>query len=123
MWSAVGRKVSQGRIMRLWYTIVYALTKNNIANIYHFLIKISSNKKTEYVRALTFPLPNKQIGYKREWYRQYDKIAFEGYRFQVEKSYLEWLKSEFGDYMSLPPVGKRKTHPVSKIKLPERKNV
>lgn len=123
MWSAVGRKVSQGRIMRLWYTIVYALTKNNIAKIYHFLIKISSNKKTEYVRALTFPLPNKQIGYKREWYRQYDKIAFEGYRFQVEKSYLEWLKSEFGDYMSLPPVGKRKTHPVSKIKLPERKNV
>lgn len=60
------------------------------------------------MRALTFPLPNKQIGYKREWYRQYDKIEFEGYRFQVEKSYLEWLKSEFGDYMSLPPVEKGK---------------
>ena len=69
------------------------------------------------VRALTFPVPNKKDGYCREWYLDSIELAFEGHLFMVNNQYKKWLKQEFGDYMELPPVEKRKVHPVSKIEL------
>ena len=87
--------------------------------IYHWLVNFSKNTNTKYVRALTFPLPNKQIGYKREWYSNYSRIEFEGYKLEVESSYLEWLSNEFGDFMTLPPVEKRKVHPVTDLRFPD----
>lgn len=35
----------------------------------------------------------------------------------VNKYYKTWLKQEFGDYMELPPLEKRKVHPVVEIDL------
>lgn len=119
MWSVIGRKVSTCYLLRVWYELLYFLTKDNILEIYKKLVKISNNERSKYVRALTFPLPNRQIGYRREWYHNYTRIKFDGYNFQVEANYKEWLENEFGDYMTLPPSEKRKIHPVTKIELPE----
>jgi lipopolysaccharide cholinephosphotransferase len=118
MWSAVGRKTVKNPLIKKWYALLYTLTKNNIPTVYKRLVKHSGNNKTTYVRALTFPLPNNQVGYKREWYKAYTDIEFEGHTFQVEASYKIWLEKEFGDYMKLPPVEKRKIHPVSRIEFP-----
>lgn len=118
MWSAVGKAASPSLFIRKWYCFLYWLTGSNILGIYKCLLNISGNRRTKFVRALTFPLPNGQVGYLREWYKKYTTLEFEGHRFQAEASYLEWLKSEFGDYMSLPPIEKRKAHPVVEIKFP-----
>lgn len=118
MWSPVGKNVSDSFLMRKWYGVLHIISKNNISKIYHRLVKISKNIDTEYVRALTFPLPNKQIGYKRKWYERYTTVLFENHEFMVEASYKEWLEAEFGDYMQLPPKEKRKVHPVSELKFP-----
>ncbi|MDE7311138.1 MAG: LicD family protein [Eubacterium sp.] len=118
MWSAVGRKTAKCIVQRWVYGALYTITKNNIADIYQCLQRFSNKKETKYVRTLTFPLPNHLRGYRRQWYRKYEKVKFEGYDFQAQAAYKKWLLWEFGDYMKLPPVRKRKTHPVTQIRFP-----
>ncbi len=123
MWSAVGRTAAPTRIRRCAYNILYQLTGKHMADFYKCLQWCSNRKKTEYVRALTFPLPKHLKGYRREWYRRYEEITFEGHSFLVQASYKEWLEWEFGDYKKLPPAEKRKIHPVTMIRFPEHGSV
>lgn len=69
------------------------------------------------VRILTFPTPNSEYGYYRNWYENSVDTVFEGKVFLGIKDYDSYLSFKFGDYMELPPVEKRKVHPVSRIKL------
>lgn len=69
------------------------------------------------VRILMFPTPNDEYGYYRNWYENSVDTEFEGEVFQGIKDYDSYLSFKFGDYMELPPVEKRKVHPVSQIKL------
>ena len=118
LWSAVGRFSDKRRPMRIWFTFIYYLFGNTIYKLYNLLVKISNRRPdTQLVRALTFPVPRKFSGYKREWYKEYEDIQFEKKFFMVEKGYLSWLEQEFGDYMKLPPLEKRKIHPVVEIKI------
>lgn len=119
MWSAIGCKVSKSRIQRFIYLLLYKIPEKKILQCYRVLIKLSNEKKTKLVRALTFPLPKQLKGYHRDWYRKYTTIEFEGHEFMVESSYKEWLEQEFGDYMRLPPIEKRKAHPVTRISFPD----
>lgn len=118
LWSAVGRVACKSRVKCMWFSFIYHLFGDRIFYLYKKLVKYSNkNQNTELVRALTFPVPRKFDGYKREWYDEYIDIEFEGKKFMVEKSYKKWLEQEFGDYMDLPPVENRKIHPVVEIKL------
>lgn len=119
MWSAVGRKTAERRIQKWIYQLLYIMSEENMPEIYQRLVEFSNKKRTKYVRALTFPLPNHLKGYEKKWYQKYTKIYFEGYEFQVEAFYRKWLSQEFGEYMKLPPVEQRKMHPITKIKFPE----
>lgn len=49
---------------------------------------------------------------KREWCEDDVKVMFEGKEFPTFSHYDEYLVSVFGDYMTLPPVEKRLSHPV-----------
>lgn len=117
LWSAVGKKADRRWYMRVWYHVLNKLAGKNIFRIYRSLVKKSSDDSTVLVRNLTFPVPNKADGYRREWYHESVELEFEGHKFQVNKEYKKWLEQEFGDYMQLPPVEKRKVHPVVAIKL------
>lgn len=119
MWSAVGRKTAVNKIQRFIYQILYMISKDNMLWIYQALVQFSNKKRTRYVRALTFPLPNQLKGYERTWYQKYTTINFEGHEFLVEASYKKWLCQEFGEYMKLPPIEKRKIHPITRIKFPD----
>ena len=50
------------------------------------------------------------LRYKREWYESYVKHKFEDSEFYITEYYDEVLRSEYGDYMKLPPVEKRIMH-------------
>lgn len=119
LWSAVGRYAEENPFLRSWYQFLYYFSKPWIYAAYHGLVKVSGKDDTELVRALTFPVPGEGKGYRRCWYKGYTDIEFEGHTFMVETGYREWLSYEFHDYMKLPPVEKRKTHPVTEIKFPE----
>lgn len=64
-----------------------------------------------------FPTPNREWGYYRNWYENSTDTVFEGKVFQGIKDYDSYLRFKFGNYMELPPEGKRKVHPVSKLIL------
>ena len=119
MWSAVGRSVGTSILERWIYQFMYnVVSRENIISCYRMLVKWSNASNTKLVRALTFPLPREVKGYEREWYQDYEEIEFNSHTFMVEAGYRKWLECEFGDYMKLPPIEKRKTHPVTKIELP-----
>lgn len=118
MWSSTGRIAAANQWEKAVYRVLAMIPEDVMKKAYWKLVQFSNhNKNTKLVRALTFPLPNKQKGYQRCWYRKYAQIEFEGKKFMVQAFYKEWLKSEFGDYMQLPPVEHRKIHPVSQLKL------
>ncbi len=119
LWSPVGKKAHPNIFMRKWFAILYRLSGTVIYKIYDYLVKVSNKKETQYVRALTFPVPNGYKGYKREWYAESVNIEFEGHTFMANRHYREWLEQEFGDYMKLPPEVQRKVHPVVDIRLIE----
>ncbi len=55
--------------------------------------------------------------YKREWFDEFIRVDFEGYDFPVPACYDEVLKSQFGDYMQLPPEDQRIRHDFEAYKL------
>lgn len=117
LWSEVGKIAHKRRIMREWFGFLNWVTDSHIYRIYECLVEKSNRKTTKLVRNLMFPVPNGKDGYPRCWYEESTELEFEGHRFMVNKSYAAWLKQEFGNYMCLPPLDKRKIHPVVKINL------
>lgn len=119
MWSSTGYKIEKNVFVKGIYLLLSKISHTHLMILYKWLIQYSNQTETKLVRALTFPLPNGVKGYDREWYRNYTRVSLRGHKFMVEASYKAWLMREFGDYMKLPPIEKRKAHPVTKIEFPE----
>ena len=116
-WSKVGKIADKKSSMRLLYGAVSTVPEKWLKKSFNKFIEKSNRKKTDWVRILTFPTPNKEYGYKVKWYESSSDIVFEGVTFQGIKDYDGYLSFKFGRYMELPPEDKRKVHPVSGIKL------
>lgn len=117
LWSRVGKVAERSFWKRQIYKLLDRVPERKIFQYYHHMIRRAGNKQTRMVRILMFPTPNSEYGYYRNWYENSAEIAFEGYRFQGVKDYDSYLTFKFGDYMELPPIEKRKVHPVSKIQI------
>ncbi len=118
MWARVGRYYDKGRMARLLYRILDSIPEEKLKKDYaKYVEKCNRNKNTEWVRILLFPTPNKEFGYRRKWYEESAPIEFENVKFEGIKDYDEYLAFKFGNYMELPPVSQRKTHPVVELKL------
>ena len=46
------------------------------------------------------------------WFEETIEVDFEGKKYPAPKAYHDYLKSQYGDYMKLPPEDKRVGHPV-----------
>lgn len=117
LWSEVGKHICNNLLIRIWYRMLSNIPEELI--FFHFdrFIKKSNRKPTKMVRMLMFPSPNKELGYYRKWYEEGCIVRFEGHDFRGMKDSEEYLSFTYGNYMELPPVEKRKVHPVSAIKL------
>lgn len=121
LWSAVGRKADRNPVKRFFYALLYRIPAFVVFQCYRILQCWSNRRRTKYVRILTFPTPNAVYGYERIWYETSEKIRFEGYTFWGIKEVESYLRFKFGDYLNLPPEEERKTHPVSALRLLEKK--
>ncbi len=117
LWAPVGAIADKNMMKRLLYKQLQKIPSEMVYGHYHQMIRKASKKKTRMVRILMFPTPNNEYGYYRNWYENSMNIIFEGKVFQGIKDYDSYLSFKFGNYMELPPVEKRKVHPVSAIKL------
>lgn len=117
LWSEVGKVAEKNWLKRKVYYIMSKVPEKKIFTAYHRLIYKSNQKKTKRVRALMFPTFGKEYGYDRNWFEPGQDVMFQGHMFQCMKGAREYLKFSYGDYMQLPPIEKRKVHPVSDIKV------
>lgn len=93
------------------------IPRKRILAHYSRLLRKRNQKYTKRVRIALMPLPNTGFGYLREWYEESADYEFEGYQLKGIKNCHAFLTYEFRNYMELPPIEKRKVHPVSDIKL------
>ena len=117
LWSKVGKIAEKTIWKRMVFEVLDKIPEEKVFRYYHQMIRRANKKKTRMVRILMFPTPNDEWGYYRCWYEKSADIEFEGVVFRGIKDYDSYLSFKFGDYMELPPVEKRKVHPVSKLNL------
>lgn len=118
LYSEVGKKNAKYLFLRLWYKLINLFPRSFWVNLLHFLAKISNKKRTTLVRHMTYPYRNEcRYGLPRECFDSYIEKNFEGHSFMVFEKFHLYLSTLYGDYMELPPLEKRKIHPVSKIEL------
>lgn len=116
-WSAVGSRTEKKIYKRAIYKIMYFLPMDAVVKSYQRFIDAGRRKKTRLVRILTFPTPRGILGYERKWYTQLSEYRFAEMMLPGARDYDGYLRVKYGSYMELPPVEKRKIHPVSKLKL------
>ncbi len=117
LWSRVGMIAEKNRGKRQVYKVLGLIPEKYVFRYYHRMIHRANCKKTRMVRILMFPTPNSEYGYYRNWYENSMNIEFEGKVFQGIKDYDSYLNFKFGNYMELPPIEQRKSHPVSSINV------
>ena len=117
LWSEVGRIADKSWLLRKWYAVLACIPRAQIFKHYEKFLTSGNRIETKWVRILTFPTPNHEYGYLRRWYEESNIIEFEKKEFSSIRDYDEYLKFKFGDYMELPPLEKRKVHPVTELKL------
>lgn len=118
-WSEVGSREEENIWARTVYQAMRLLPMETICKSYQRFIDHGQKNKTRLVRILTFPTPKGVYGYNREWYTNLSKYPFDHMELPGAKDYDGYLRVKYGDYMKMPPVEKRKVHPISKLKLPE----
>ncbi|GFI01229.1 hypothetical protein IMSAGC005_00051 [Lachnospiraceae bacterium] len=116
-WSEVGKAADKKKFMRGIYRMMSKVPEIKLKSSFNRFVKKSNKKRTNWVRILTFPTPNKKYGYLVKWYEESSDIVFEGVAFSGIKDYDAYLSFKFGNYMELPPKENRKVHPVSDIHL------
>lgn len=121
LWSKVGQFADNNLLKRRWYGLLAEIPEDRIWSYFNRMVIYANKKRTKMVRILMFPTPNRKYGYYRDWYENTDDIMFEGKIFQGIRDYDNYLWFKFGEYKKLPPVKKRKAHPVSAIRLLEQK--
>lgn len=117
-WSAVGRKTTTG-FTKLVFEVLYKIPEEKLYKSYNRFIARCNRKTTKRIRIFAFPVPGKEFGYLRSSFDELVEIEFEGVTLMGMKDYDTYLGYKYGNYMKLPPVEKRKVHPVSSIKLIE----
>ena len=117
LWSEVGRIAEKNILKRKIYDVLNKIPREVILKHYNQLVIKINKKESKYVRIALMPFPNKRCGYLKKWYLESNIYEFEGYFFKGIKNYHDFLTFEFGDYMQLPPISKRKIHPVSDISV------
>lgn len=123
LWSEVGKDIEPNTCVRKLYKILSVVPIATVFRHYSRLYKRLNGTdydklgRAKWVRILTFPTPNRSYGYRKKWYAKSRYYTFEGKEFVGIAAANEYLGFKFGNYMELPPIEKRKVHPVSRLKL------
>lgn len=122
-WSKVGSRSEKNLLIRWLYVLLQCVPMNVLVKAFQGLIHAGMRRETQLVRILTFPTPKGVYGYDRRWYTQLKQYPFGDLMLPGAADYDGYLRVKYGEYMNLPPEGKRKTHPISKLRLLEENHV
>lgn len=124
MYSEAGKYREKSFIKRIMYTGMSQIPFRTVLLHFERYIRRRNNKRTSWVRILTFPTPDHKYGYLSKWYEEPADITLEGEVFAGVRDYDEYLTFKFGNYTELPSQDERKTHHhVSELRIPEAMEV
>lgn len=115
-WAPLGKMQEKG-IKKIAYILLDRIPDKWLYASFQKFAKKYNTKQTKRIRICAFPVPGNENGYLRTSFEELVSTEFEGIELMGMKDYDTYLVYKYGDYMKLPPVEKRKVHPVSRIKL------
>ena len=115
-WAPVGMNTKKG-ISKTILTVLNKIPEQKLKKSFYKYRMHRNKKNSSLVKCLTFQACNRMYGYKREWYEDVEDIQFEGVKLKAPIMKEEYLTFLYGDYMKLPPIEKRKAHPVSQFQI------
>lgn len=122
-WSVVGSRTEKNMFKKKLYGLLCLIPEERLMKSYQAWINHCMKLgHTKQVRILTFPTPKGVYGYDRKWYTELKLYEFENGRFPGANDYDGYLKVKYKNYMDMPPVEKRKVHPISRLALPAEQN-
>lgn len=108
---------------RMIYRIIYFLC---IGINMKYLLKLLNKNMIKYDNTSGTHITNLcgMYGYEKEsvpkkWFEEYERIDFEGKKYSVIKCKEQYLEKIYGNYMKIPPIGKRHTHQFLSLKFGE----
>ncbi len=115
-WAPLGKMQETG-IKKMAYSILEKIPDERLYQSFTKFCNKYNDKKTKRIRIFAFPVPGKECGYERKSFEDLVPTKFEHAELMGMKDYETYLSYKYGNYMELPPMEKRKVHPVSKLKL------
>lgn len=117
-WAPLGKMQAKG-IEKLAYQILCKIPEKKLYASFGKFTKRCNRKETKRIRIFSFPVPGTENGYLKSCFQELVPTVFEKIEVMGMKDYDTYLTYKYGDYMTLPPMEKRKVHPVSRLKLLE----
>ncbi len=109
-YSPLGKPPSiQGRIFLFVVSLPFIFNnKKSIRILWDKIMQKYNSMPTEYVVRTGSGYPYEKVRVKRVLMEEFVEMEFEGFRISVLKGYHEHLSDNYGDYMILPPIEKRR---------------
>ena len=115
-WAPLGKMQEKG-VKKLAYAVLEKIPDKKLYDSFTNFTKRCNRKPTKRIRIFAFPVPGHENGYLRSCFESLVPTQFEGATLMGMEDYDTYLSYKYGNYMELPPIEKRKVHPVSRIKL------
>jgi lipopolysaccharide cholinephosphotransferase len=120
LYSGVGMLKCKNVLGRAVYRVLNQYPKDKVFARLEKSANHWNARSKRFAKCYTFPIPRRFcLGYRHEWFVLFTEIEFCGRMFPCAKDYDGYLKCDYGDYMELPPMKKRRQHTCSSFKLPE----
>lgn len=103
LYAESGKFRERSPVKRGLYNLLAMVPIDAVFTHYTKYVIRRSQRRTNWVRILMFPTPNREYGYLRKWYEFGSEIVFEGEVFAGVAEYEEYLAFKFGRYLELPP--------------------
>lgn len=118
-WAPLGKQQASG-LQKIAYELLDKVPDDVLYVSFGKFIEKCNKKETKRIRIYAFPVPGKEYGYLKSCFTDLIPTVFENVVLMGMRDYDTYLSYKYGDYMSLPPIERRKVHPVSKLKLLDR---
>jgi lipopolysaccharide cholinephosphotransferase len=109
-YSPYGKPTSiKGKVFLFVMSLPFTFNnKNSVRLLWDKIMQKYNAIPTEYVVRTGSQYPYEKVRIKRALMEEFVKMDFEGFNISVMKGYHEHLSENYGDYMQLPPIEKRK---------------